>query len=1009
MHSFPLAISDRLRALVARFQILSSGAIAVLLACGLAEPASALLPDRNLNDYTLSAWVEGLPHNTVTALAQTSDGYLWLGTYEGLARFDGLRFVVFDRREIPAFGDANEIFDLVAGRRGRLWIATSTSVARLEGGRFERVLGAEALGDEAPHSLAATGDGLWVATPSRLLQLDVDGGLVRAWRTGDGIPGSFLRCLLADAGGDLWAGFESGEVMRIAGGRIEVLGEPEGLPSRPVLALAGGPGGALWIGTQGAGLIHRHGTTTTRFGTRDGLTDTKIRSLHVDAHGVLWIGTIGGGINRYSDGRFSALTSANGMPNDLIRSVLEDREGGLWIGTNGGGLAALHEKKFSAFDLRDGLRHDNIRAVLEDRAGAIWIGTEGGGLHRLEGQQLTHYGEQAGLMSGLIRSIHEDRRGRLWVGTSGAGLGRLEGDRFVHITTRDGLGSDLVSVIQDDAEGAVWVGTNRGLNRIAANGSVTRPGATHVSRRGDLVDEQVTSIVESSRGGLWVGTVGGLHRITASGVTSFRERDGLASSRVFSLHEQADGTLWVGTNRGLSRYQGGRFRTVASGNGLYDDVVFSILDDGRGRFWMSSNHGVSSVSQQQLSDVADRHSERLVSTWFGRSDGMGATQCNGLSQPAAWKARDGRLMFATVKGVAILDPERLTHNTFAPPVVIEELIVDDQRVTLTAGISLGPGRGERIELRYTGLSLQSPERVRFRYQLEGFDRGWVAAEGRRAAYYTKIPPGEYRFRVVAANEDGVWSETGDSVDFVLRPFFYQTSWFPAVLAVMLLALAWSAHRWRLLRVEAQRRELAGLVEARTEELEAATHELHRLSISDSLTGIANRRRLDQALEEEWLRAQRGDGPLSLLMIDLDFFKQYNDTYGHQEGDEVLKQLAAELQASARRAGDLVARYGGEEFVILIPGVAAAEAEQFAEYVRQQIAAIAIPHASSSVSAEVTVSIGVATVRPSEGGSAEQLVLQADQALYRAKREGRNRIVRAGSQLAHESSYSARPN
>ena len=991
MHSFLHDTSQKLGALATRIPESGPLWIALLLVLGLAAPASALLPDRGLSDYTLTTWVEDLPHNTVMALAQTPDGYLWLGTYEGLARFDGLRFVVFDRRDVPAFGDANEIFDLAADRRGRLWIATSTSLAKLEDGGFERILGPESLGGEAVHSLALTEDGVWVAAPSRLLRLGVEGDLVRAWEIGEGIPTSFTRCLLADTSGALWVGFESGEVMRLAEGQIQIFGQAEGLPPRPILALAEGPGGELWIGTQGAGLFRKHGTTLTRFGVEDGLNAGQIRRLYVDSHGVLWLGTIGGGVYRYAGGRFSALTYANGMPSDVVRSMVEDREGGMWIGTNGGGLVALHEKKFSAFDSRDGLRHDNVRAVLEDRSGALWIGTEGGGLQRLDGQRLSHYGEASGLKSSLIRSLHEDRQGRLWVGTSGAGLARLEGDRFIHITSRDGLASDLISVIHEDTEGAIWVGNNRGLNRIALDGSITQ-----VSDRGGVIDELVTSILESSRGGLWVGTVGGLHRVTDERVKSYRERDGLPSSRVFSLHEEADGTLWIGTNRGLCRYRDGELRTITSRDGLYDDVVFSILDDGRGRFWMSSNRGVFSVAREELAEVADRRAERLTSAWFGRSDGMGANQCNGLSQPVAGQARDGRLLFATVGGVAMLDLDRLAHNPLAPPVVVEEMIVDDQPVALTEEISLGPGRGERIEFRYTGLSLQSPERVRFRYRLEGFDRGWVAAEDRRVAYYTQIPPGDYRFRVVAANEDGVWSDAGASVSFVLRPFFYQTAWFPWVLGAALLALAWTAHRWRLLRAEAQHRELAELVEARTGELEAATHTLHQLSISDSLTGVANRRRLDQVLEEEWMRARRRDGPLSLLMIDLDFFKQYNDTYGHQKGDEVLQRLAVELRASARRAGDLVARYGGEEFVIVAPGIESAEAEQLAEKVRQRIAALAIPHASSSVAEGVTISIGVATLHPAQGGDPDQLVRDADQALYRAKHGGRDQVARAGS-------------
>ena len=317
-------------------------------------------------------------------------------------------------------------------------------------------------------------------------------------------------------------------------------------------------------------------------------------------------------------------------------------------------------------------------------------------------------------------------------------------------------------------------GTKRGLDRIAADGTVSSIG-----RAQGLVGGQVTAIVESSAGGLWVATDGGLHRITKTAVTAIGVQDGLPSPRVFSLAEDPDGTLWIGTNRGLSRYSDGVFQTISSKQGLFDDVVFSILDDGQGRIWMSSNKGIFSVPREDLSNVLDGRAQSLISTHFGRADGIETDQCNGLSQPSSWQTRDGRLLFPTVHGGSpySIQPD-LAQDTMAPPVVIEELKIDDKDVALLGRILLEPGRGERLEFRYTGLSLHSPEQVEFRYQLVGFDSDWVAAGKRRVAYYTKIPPGEYRFQVIAANRDGVWNQKGDSIAFSIEPFFFQTRWFP---------------------------------------------------------------------------------------------------------------------------------------------------------------------------------------------------------------------------------------
>ncbi len=388
---------------------------------------------------------------------------------------------------------------------------------------------------------------------------------------------------------------------------------------------------------------------------------------------------------------------------------------------------------------------------------------------------------------------------------------------------------------------------------------------------------------------------------------------------------------------------------------------------------------------------------------------METNQCNGLSQPAVWKTRAGKLLYATVQGVAIVDPKAIIFNEIAPLVVLEEVKVNDRLIDSTETLTLEPGQGERLEFRYSGLSMQSPEDIQFRYYLEGFDRSWIEAQNRRVAYYTNIPPGTYTFRVIAANGDGVWNEVGDSVSFQIQPYFYQTVWFPIVLVLLALTLIGLAHLWRLQRLETQNKRLVSLVKARTLDLARANTKLKKLSEIDGLTGVANRRKFDETMNEEWKRAYRQQTLLSLLLIDLDFFKQYNDTYGHLEGDEVLKQVATELQSGARRAGDLVARYGGEEFVILIPAAKPEEAELYAERVRQRIEAVAIPHASSQISEKLTISIGVASIQPQQGTTPEDFFLSADRALYRAKDEGRNRISRDQPGLGSDTTISSGPN
>jgi len=388
-------------------------------------------------------------------------------------------------------------------------------------------------------------------------------------------------------------------------------------------------------------------------------------------------------------------------------------------------------------------------------------------------------------------------------------------------------------------------------------------------------------------------------------------------------------------------------------------------------------------------DRGERQTLRPVS--YGVEDGMRNRECNGANHPAGWRAADGRLYFPTVEGLVEIDPRRLVTNPLAPPVVIESLVADGRPVPPRDGSVFEPGT-ESFEIQYAGLAFGVPERVRFRYKLENLDRDWVDVGARRNAYYTRIPPGEYRFRVAAANEDGVWNEEGASLSFRLRPHFYRTWWFGALALLGVAGAIASGDRIRERRARARETTLMRLVEQRTRELEEANQRLERLSHVDGLTGLANRRRFDEAFDVEWRRGSRSSWPLSLMLIDVDAFKAFNDTYGHLEGDACLRRVADTLSSCLGRAADVAARFGGEEFVALLPLASADEAARLAERVRERVEALAIPHASSPAAKRVTVSIGCATAVPKEDGEPAALLAAADAALYAAKRAGRNRVV-----------------
>jgi signal transduction histidine kinase/ligand-binding sensor domain-containing protein/DNA-binding NarL/FixJ family response regulator len=788
-------------------------------------------PAKPLTAFRQDIWKteQGLPQNTVPAIVQGSKGYLWIGTELGLVRFDGVRFTVFDKRNTPQLR-SNVVDALLEDRAGTLWIGT-------------------------------VGGGL----------TSLSRGEFHTFTVKDGLSSDSIHTLLEDQAGDLWIGTDGGGLDCLHNGHFAVYTTKSGLADNEVFALAEGLDGSLWIGTHD-GLSRFLDGTFRNFGKSDGLPSAYVRSLYLNSKGTLWIGTYGGGLSRLKDGAFRSFTTKDGLSSNAIVSVREDSNGSLWVGTYGAGLnrladAASADGSRPRFAVYPGLPSNDVWAIYEDRDQNLWIGTGGGGLARLFDQTLfASYGTKEGLSNDVTLPIYEDRGGSLWIGTNGGGLNRFSKGKFTTLTVKNGLADNLVFTVCEDLEGALWIGTRKGLNRLK-NGKITTytkenglPSdvvlATYLDGNGTLwigtraglsawrngkfqtytlkdglSNNIVRAIYEDRQGNLWIGTAGGgLNRFKDGHFEVFDSRRGLSNDVVLSLHEDADGVLWVGTDGGgLNRLKDGRFTVYTTKDGLLDDAIFRILEDNSGNLWMSSDRGVFRVSRQALNDFAANKVARIQAVAYGRADGMKTAECNGGFQPAGWKSSDGRLWFPTMKGVVVVDPRNIGTSDARQTVVIEQASVDRREIETRGDVHAPPGKGE-LEFHYSAPNFRSPQRVMFRYKLEGFDRDWIEAGGRRVAYYTNIPPAQYRFLVMASNEDGSWSPQTARLDLKLEPHFYQTWFFYGLCLFGLAGLAAGGHFAHVRDLRGRERILERRVAKRTAELSAEIAERKRAEL-----------------------------------------------------------------------------------------------------------------------------------------------------------------------------------
>jgi ligand-binding sensor domain-containing protein len=747
----------------------------LLILCGISIRVSA----QEISNLGHQAWTteNGIPQNSIHAIFQSRDGYLWIATKGGIARFNGNTFRIFRDKNTPAI-TSNDICCFAQSADGDLWIGTADGILRYSNGSFRHYGTAEGLPSEDVRSLLARDGAVYVLTGSGLAHLN----------------GDRFTPIETPIAPDAIALSDEGILISTSSGLMEYRGSTTArayqqlMPAKqPVLAFGYLPNDTLWQRTSTTLTVFADGNPRTL--NTEAFGSGRIQSFLTDSHGGLWIGT-SKGLYHLQD----PLAPPRLLPDlgtNSILSLREDAEGDLWVGTETDGLHILRHRNFHSLPGSIGQR---ITAITQAGDGVMWIGTNGDGLMRwLNGNQRT-LTTRDGLLSNIILSLTPGQSDDLWIGTPD-GLNHLQQNHLTSLTSADGLPDDFIRSLLTDDDGTLWIGTRKGLAHLDGK------KISIVTQANGLPSDVIGAMVQPiGSNDLWIATLGGLSFLHNGSIKTFTTADGLSGNTITSLFMDAQGNLWIGTHdNGLTvRTVDGRF--IPFHRSDLPRTVDTLIGDDTGSLWLGSTHGILRARQFDLVACASSPACTLHLNRYGSSDGMPTEEVSAIGHPAVWKSSDGTLWFATGKGVAIVDPAHLFLNQVPPPVVIERFTVDD--VEQSAGVDIHPGP-HRLAFEYAGLSFLAPGQVRFRYRLEGFDKQWIEAGSRRTASYTNLPSGHYRFIVQAANNDGLWNEQGAQLSFSIQSPFYRTLCFLLLVSLLLIGLFVLLYRLRPRRLRSQ--------------------------------------------------------------------------------------------------------------------------------------------------------------------------------------------------------------
>ena len=815
------------------------------LQLGVTDRGLALDPAKTITQFNCRNWTRqnGLPVDKISTVTQTADGYLWLGTQDGLVRFDGLDFKVF-RIELPQ-AEGQDIRQLITSRDGKLLFAINHGGFGSFDGRKFSMLGDERWsqrGMGATTVMQARDDALWTGAElggGRWSETNPAGSFFGNINTGEVL--SFCE----DTIGRVWLGTVEHGLFYWANGKLEPCPDTV-LNHRNVQALAADAEDQIWVGTQSG--LHCYANEQVK---ETPPLSANVSSLLVDRHGVLWVGTTGAGLARYENGRFVYLRKTDGLGSDNVNALYEDAEGSLWVGTRDG-LSQLTDVKFPTYSDAHGVGAGSCRSVVAAKGGGLWIATDTG-VSYFDPKNTTNYQAETLAPGRYFKLCFEARNGDLYA---------EDGDKTMNVFSDNQLVASLtntlyISAVTEDAKSVLLsMGTEDSLFRLQAG----KLEPYHYQVDPPPSYYWINNLATAKDGAIWVASKNGIFRLQAGAVQHWSTANGLSGDIVACVCEDTDGSIWAGLATGLARIKDGHIKNIRPEDGLPDNWVFAIVPDDLGNFWCDSGRGIFRVSRQTLNDFADGKGSPIHCDLF---DGLEDVKSTARTDQefSGCKTEDGRIWFPSPWGVVMIDPAHLPTNPVAPPVDIGRIRANGREFVRSENIVVPPGLGE-LEIDFSGLSFIVPEKMRFRYQLEGFDNDWVNTEGRRQAFYTNLKPGRYTFRVAAANADGVWNEAGDSLHLELRPHFRQTIAFYCLCGGLALAALASLYLWRIrhlefkqLALQRTRDQLETEVKHRTAELATANTSLQHEVQEHRQTEVQLARRT-QLLENEIAERER---------------------------------------------------------------------------------------------------------------------------------------------------------